>query len=69
MKAREDYTDDPDEIITVAHCRGCEQLSFAADLREAGDSPSTRLSCPRCGTIIRAEDYFDYVDIRVVEYE
>jgi hypothetical protein len=69
MRDRSEYTDDPDEIITVAHCRGCEQLSFAADLREAGETPSTKLCCPRCGTVVRGDDYFDYADMRVVEYE
>jgi hypothetical protein len=61
-------TNEPDEIITVAHCRGCEQLSFPGDLDQCGTGPSDQVSCPRCGTKIAARDFFDYVEYRVVEY-
>jgi hypothetical protein len=62
--------DDPDEIITVLLCRGCDQLSFPGDLVPATDNGrGSQLRCPRCGTIANAESFFDYVDIRTVDYE
>jgi hypothetical protein len=67
-------TDDtyPNEIVTVAYCPGCELLSLAGDLKSSGNTTlemGHNLECPRCGTQINAEHFFDYVDIRVVEYE
>lgn len=65
-----DMTDEPDEVITVVQCVGCEGLSFPADL-EGGDVDKSlsQLYCPRCGTQIKEECFSAYVDLRVVDYE
>lgn len=69
MNPTREHTDDPDELVTVARCPGCEQLSFPADLQENHEVASTQVCCPRCGTKIAGVDFYDYVDYRVVEYE
>ena len=69
MKRTREGIDDPDEVVTVAYCPGCEQLSFPADLAESDTIASDQLCCARCGTKIAAADFFDYVDMRVVDYE
>jgi uncharacterized paraquat-inducible protein A len=58
-------TDDPDEVVTLAYCPACEVLSVPADLDYDGD----RARCHRCGMAISADDYYDYADLRVVEYD
>ena len=58
-------TDGPDEIVTLVHCPACEQLSIPTDLDADGD----RQRCPRCGMAIGADDFYDYADLRVVDYE
>lgn len=61
-------TDDPDEIITLAYCPGCEQETFPKDAANVHDL-GTQLHCPRCGTRLSADSLYDYVDIRTVDYE
>ena len=56
--------DDPDEIITVAYCSRCENLMQAGRIQEAQGKPR----CPWCASILNAEDFYDYCDIRVVDY-
>ena len=58
-------TDGPDEIVTIAYCPACAVLSVPADLDHDGD----RARCHRCGMAISADDYYDYADLRVVDYE
>jgi len=58
-------TDGPDEIITVAYCPACEQLTIPTDLDDEGD----RLRCQRCGMRLSAGDFYDYADLRVVDYD
>jgi len=62
----------PDEVITVYHCHACEMTSVAGDIsihggldRYTGD----KLACHRCGTPLSAENFHDFVDIDVVDYE
>jgi len=64
-------SDEPDEILTVANCPGCEQPTLAGDLEapSPGGTTGGQLVCPRCGTRIDAGMFYDYVDVRVVEYE
>ena len=58
-------TDGPDEIVTIAYCPACETPEFPSGLEEDGE----RVRCPRCGMAVSAEDFYDYADIRVVDYE
>lgn len=65
-------TEKPDEIVTLYHCRGCEMASMAGDVVPSGhvsDGSGDQLQCGRCGTRLNADSFFDYVDVRVVDYE
>jgi len=66
-----ELTDDPDEIVTLAYCYGCEQMSLAGDLetRSPGGTTGDQLVCPRCSVRINAEMFHDYADLDVVDYE
>ena len=55
----------PDEIVTIAYCRACEQMAVPTDLDDSGD----HLRCHRCGMKLSAADLYDYADLRVVEYD
>jgi len=59
------FDKEPDEIVTIAHCRACEQPAVPTDLDDSG----AKLRCHRCGMKIKAGDLYDYADLRVVEYE
>jgi hypothetical protein len=61
---------EPDEIVTLAHCPGCEQLTLPADLTDgARDGPSDQLFCSRCGTRVNAESFHDYANLEVATYD
>lgn len=60
---------EPDERITVAKCRGCERLSISGALIAGDSERPDQLLCPRCGTVISSECFFDFVDARVVSDE
>ena len=57
--------DEPDEIVTLAYCPACEVLSVPADLE--ADGP--QICCQRCDEPLNANDFYDYADLRVVEYD
>lgn len=64
--------DEPDEVLTLYHCKGCEMVGVAGDVEQFGhpsDDTGDQLQCPRCGTRLNAESFYDYVDIRKVDYE
>lgn len=56
---------EPDEIVTIAYCPACEQLAIPTDLEKDGE----KFRCQRCGMKMSAGDFYDYADLRVVEYD
>jgi hypothetical protein len=70
MPRDRDHTEEPDELITLAYCPGCETLALPADLisKKDGYSEQSQLSCPRCGTRVSADNYYDYVEFTMTDY-
>lgn len=63
---------EPDELLTVVCCPGCEQHSLAGDVVLAGapdDGTVDQLACPRCGTRVGAAHFHDYASLEVADYE
>ena len=61
----------PEEVLTLVYCRGCEMSSLAGDVKPSGhcsDDTGHQLECPRCNSRLNAESFHDYVDMRVVNY-
>jgi len=57
--------DEPDEIVTLAYCPACQVLSVPADCNHDGE----HIRCQRCDEPLSADDFYDYADLRVVDYE
>lgn len=61
----------PDEVVTVYHCYGCEMTDIAGNAERTGhvsDDTGDQLACGKCGVRLNADCFYDYVDIRVVDY-
>jgi len=56
--------DDPDEVIIVAYCSACENIELAGNVGDMEGKPC----CPCCGTVLNADSFYDYCDMRVVDY-
>jgi hypothetical protein len=59
------------EVVTLYSCHGCEMADIAGNAERIGhvsDGEGDQLGCANCGARLNAECFFDYVDIRVVDY-
>jgi len=60
-----EYTDDPDDVVTLLYCPGCEMFSLAGDVVPAGhpsDDTGDQLECPRCEVRLNAGAFHDYIN-------
>jgi len=63
---------EPDELLTIYHCPGCEVNAMAAKTKVMLHEPRDKgdqLCCGVCGTRLCAEDFHDYVNKEVSHYD
>lgn len=56
--------------VTLYECRGCELLDVAGNAETAGhmtDDIGDQLECRRCGALLRAGCFRDYIDKAAVD--
>lgn len=66
-----DEHETPNEIVTLYYCHGCEMVNVAGNAERGGhvsDGTGDQLECGRCSTRLNADSFYDYVDMRVVDY-
>jgi len=55
----------PDEILTVAHCSKCKSTGLAGTLV---DTDQHELQCAKCTARLSERDIYSYADLQVADY-